>query len=184
MAGVGNGTAGGANSAGGPRRGSAVGQGVLLSSRPNAPGFLPSLAPRLRTGCVYEPHPASTFGVLVTRAQPRRGRGIQADIGAWWPHLAPSLALVTAHHPVGTPLGWEVFRAHYWAELQATTRTTYLRAVVQLGLWLRQYPTVTLLSFEHAPWGEERLAQTQRRILYAWLLGCAAPTDLVAAFVT
>src|SRR5262245_40397874 len=104
MAIVGNGTAGGANSAGGPGRGPTERQGVLLSSRPNAPGLLPSLAPRLRTACVYEPHLASTFGVLVTRAQPRRGRSIQVDIGAWWPHLAPSLALVTAHHPVGTPL--------------------------------------------------------------------------------
>src|SRR5262249_26799166 len=163
---------------------SVVGQKALLSGKPNTPGLLPSVAHLLRTGCLYEPQPERTCGVLVTRAEPRRKeRGMPVPIVAWWPHLAPSLALVRIHHPVGTSWGWEQFVACYWAELQATSRTTYLRAVVQLGFWLRRYPTVTLLSFEQAPWGEESLAQTQRRILYAWLLGCVAPTDLAVSCV-
>src|SRR5262249_10591626 len=120
---------------------------------PNAPRLLPTLADRLRTGCVYEPQPASTCGVLVTRAQPRRG--VHAGIVAWWPQLAPSLELLTARHSDGTSLGGEVFVARYWAELQATSRSTDFCAVAQEGLWLRRYSTVTLLSFEHAPWGRK-----------------------------
>jgi hypothetical protein len=47
------------------------------------------LAPRIRTGCLYESQPAGTFGLLVTRQAPRRPQRVQVAIRAHWPWCAP-----------------------------------------------------------------------------------------------
>lgn len=136
--------------------------------------LIPELPVRLQLGCVFEAQPSTTFGVLVTCSRPRsRGvasHAVRAHIGAWWPSLAPSLALVTAHRPDGSALGWEEFATRYWTELQAKRMATYLGAIIQIGTWLQRHPTVTLLSLERARPSEE-LGRTQRRVLQAWLLG-------------
>lgn len=138
--------------------------------------LIPALSERLQLGCVFELQSPTTFGVLVTPSRPRsRGvasHAVRARIGAWWPSLAPSLALVTARHPDGSALGWEEFAARYWTELQAKPKATYLGALVQLGTWLQRFPTVTLLSLERAR-PTEALGRTQRRVLQAWLLSAS-----------
>lgn len=138
--------------------------------------LIPALSERLQLRCVFEVQSPTTFGVLATCSRPRsRGassHAIRARIGAWWPSLAPSLALVTARRPDGAALGWEEFATYYWAELQAKSKATYLGALIQLGTWLQRFPTVTLLSLERAR-PNEALGCTQRRVLLAWLLGAA-----------
>jgi len=138
------------------------------------PAIISDLAERLRLGCVYEPQEQTTFGVLVTCSRPRsRGvasHAVKAPISAWWPLLAPSLHLVKARRPDGSALGWEEFATRYWVELEAKPKGTRVGAVVQIGAWLRCYPTVTLLSVERAR-SAAVIERTQRRILHAWLLG-------------
>ena len=64
---------------------------------PSSTVSLLDLAPRIRTGCLYEPQPAGTFGVLVTRQAPRRLQRVQAVVRAHWPWFAPSFLLLTGH---------------------------------------------------------------------------------------
>ena len=130
-----------------------------------------SLAPRLRTGCVYELQPRETFGLLVMRSEPKRG--VRSRVDAWWPQLAPSLELITARSRDRDRFGWDAFTARYRAELQDHSRATYLGALIQIGIWLKTYPTVTLLSLEHIPFDGEAHGRSQRHILRAWLLGQA-----------
>src|SRR5690348_12800927 len=98
------------------------------------------LAPRIRTGCLFEPQPEGTCGVLVTRQAPRRLQSVQASVRAHWPWFAPSFFLLTGHttscthrrcrhedvnaagHRCNVPverqqLGWEGFVTAYRAEL-------------------------------------------------------------------
>jgi hypothetical protein len=132
---------------------------------------LSGLAPRIRTGCLYEPQPADTFGVLVTRQAPRRLHRVQASVRAHWPWFGPSFLLLTSHSgpcthrqcrhedadaaghrcDVPTPrqqLGWEGFVAAYRAELDRWPRLAHLAVIRQIALWLQTFETVTLLSFE------------------------------------
>jgi hypothetical protein len=129
------------------------------------------LALRVRTGCLYEPQPADTFGLLVTRQAPRRLQRVQASVRAHWPWFAPSSLLLTGHtspctrrrcrhddgsaagHRCNIPaprqqLGWEGFTVAYRAELDRWPRLAYLAVIRQIALWLQTFQTVTLLSFE------------------------------------
>src|SRR5579871_2964332 len=132
------------------------------------------LADHIRSGCVYDEQAPDTFGLLVTRADPRTRRGtkhgrrqVRAPIHAHWPLFAPSVALLTGHettcrarhcHGVGRcaehassrpPVsGWPAFAAAYRAELEEWPFHTRLAAARHLAAWLRTYPTVTILCFE------------------------------------
>lgn len=144
---------------------------------------LPGLAARLRTGCVFTPQPRDTFGLLVTRMRPQRG--VQAVIHDAWADLAPSGLLLTGrtrggargngggHGRLGARvhLGWDGFAAAYRAELDARPARDRLEVLLQLAWWLKTSATVTLLSCERAPDGDEARVRSQRRVLGAWLLG-------------
>src|SRR5258708_31529244 len=63
-----------------------------------------ALAFNIRSGCVYDAQPSETFGLLVTRSDPRTRRGtkhgrsqVRASIHAHWPLFAPSMQLLTGH---------------------------------------------------------------------------------------
>jgi hypothetical protein len=144
----------------------------VLSTRVDGTALsVADLAPRIRTGCLYEPQPASTFGLLVTQQAPRRLQRVQVAIRAHWPWFAPSFLLLTGHtgscthrrcrhndgnaagHRCSVPaprqqFGWEGFAAAYRAELDHWPRVAHLAVVCQIALWLQTYETVTLLSFE------------------------------------
>ena len=130
-----------------------------------------NLAPRIRTGCLFEPQPASTFGLLVTRQTPRRLQRVQAVVRAHWPWFAPSFLLLTGHagpcphrhcrhddanasgHRCDDPaprqqLGSEGFATAYRTELDCWPRLAHMAVVRQIALWLQTFQTVTLLSFE------------------------------------
>jgi len=130
-----------------------------------------ALAPRIRTGCLYELQPAGTFGLLVTRQAPRRLQRVRVAMRAHWPWFAPSFLLLTGHagpcphrrcrrddgsaagHRCNVPaprqqLGWEGYAAAYRAELDRWPRVAHLAVVRQIALWLQTFETVTLLSFE------------------------------------
>jgi hypothetical protein len=132
---------------------------------------LTDLAPRIRTGCLYDLQPESTFGLLVTRQAPRRLRRVRMTIRTHWPWFAPSFLLLTGHagacthrrcrhndgsaagHRCDVPvprhqLGWEAFAAAYRAELDRWPRLAHLAVLRQIALWLQTFETVTLLSFE------------------------------------
>jgi uncharacterized protein YeaO (DUF488 family) len=128
-----------------------------------------ALRESLRTGCVVEEQSPQSLGVLVTRAKPRRG--IQTRIHAWWPQLAPSLELLRPQMEADRDLGWQVFAHRYREELEALGWPMRLRALLQLSLWLTEYPSVTLLSFEGTRGLPEHQIHSQRRVLWSWLLG-------------
>ena len=128
-----------------------------------------ALRESLRTGCVFEEQSPQTLGVLVTRAKPRRG--IQAHIHAWWPQLAPSLELLRPQTVADRDLGWTNFARRYRCELETLGWPVRLRALLQLSLWLTEYPSVTLLSFEGTHGQPEQEVHSQRRVLWSWLLG-------------
>jgi len=144
-------------------------------------GLVPSAAARVRLGCVFESQPADTFGLLVMRMRPRRG--VVAIVHDAWEDLAPSLSLLsgrTSGHTRGGParrrgarihLGWKEFALVYRAELDALPARMHLELVWQIGCWLNCHRTVTILSHERAPGGDELHARTQRRVLREWLLG-------------
>src|SRR5262249_30224518 len=58
---------------------------------------LTELAPRIRTGCVFEEQPDDACGVLVTREAPRRLAHVRGAIHTHWRWCAPSIALLTGH---------------------------------------------------------------------------------------
>jgi len=130
---------------------------------------LAALGASLRTGCVSEPQSPQTFGVLVTRARPRRVTRTRID--HWWPHLAPSVALLHPRTSEDRDLGWEGFALRYRAELDSMGWAVRLRALLEVSRWLQEYPTVTLLSFEPARGREEAAVKSQRHVLRSWLLG-------------
>jgi uncharacterized protein YeaO (DUF488 family) len=156
-----------------------------VARRPLDPGLAFSLAlhaghpavanlpQRLLTACLFEPQDVGTIPVLVTRLQPKRRTGQRYH--AWWPQLAPSLALL--HAPYEQVRGPEEFASAYRAELDALPDHVWLGAAVQLTAWLRQAPSVTLLSFERTsdPSARRRML-TQRQILRGWLLGQLLPS--------
>jgi len=144
------------------------------------------LAARIRTGCLFEPQPADTFGVLVTRQAPRRLRRAQAVVRAHWPWFAPSFLLLTGHacpcthrrcrhedadaagHHCDVPAprqhrGWEGFAVAYRAELDRWPGLAHLAVIRQIALWLQTFETVTLLSFEPSlPRGAALMAWQER----------------------
>jgi hypothetical protein len=149
---------------------------------------LARLADRLRTGCVYELQPPGTFGLLVTRDDPRTCRRtlpVLAPIQAHWPLLAPSVYLLTGHeaacrtrrcrgvgHRTGhkpLQLGWPAFAAAYRSELERRSLAERLGVLRQIVAWLCQYPTVTVLSFESGtPQGEALVAWEQHQEFVPW----------------
>jgi hypothetical protein len=143
--------------------------------------LVPSAAVRVRLGCVFEPQPAETFGLLVMRMRPRRG--VVAVVHDAWEDLAPSLSLLsgrTSGLARGGPdrcrgarlhLGWEEFARAYRAELEALPPRVHLELVWQIGTWLRFHRSVSILSHERVGDGDELGGHTQRRILREWLLG-------------
>jgi hypothetical protein len=145
-----------------------------------------ALAPRIRTGCLYEPQPVGTFGLLVTRQIPRRLRRVPSAVRAHWPWFAPSFLLLTGHtspcphrrchhedanaagHQCGVPaprqqLGWEGFVTAYRAELDRWPHVARLTVVRQIALWLQTFETVTLLPFEPSMPRGAALAAWQER---------------------
>jgi hypothetical protein len=142
---------------------------------------LAQVADRIRTGCVYEVQPVGTFGLLVTRDDPRRrwrARVVQTPIDQHWAWAAPSLALLTGH-PVACqhrccrhdrkPLGWEGFAHAYRAELDRWPFLVQLEVVCQIAWWLRTYRSVTILYFEPGmPRGPALLACQQRGEFVLW----------------
>lgn len=147
---------------------------------------LTDLAPRIRTGCLYDFQPEGTFGLLVTREAPRRLQRAQVAIRAHWPWFAPSFLLLTGHigacthrrcrhddasaagHRCDVPvprqqLGWEAFAAAYRAELDRWPHLAHVVVVQQISRWLQTFETVTILSFESSmPRGAALAAWTQR----------------------
>jgi hypothetical protein len=144
------------------------------------------LAPRIRTGCLYDPQPEGTFGLLVTREAPRHLQRARVTIRAHWPWFAPSFLLLTGHSGACThrrcrhddadapghrcnvavsrqQLGWSAFAAAYRTELDGWPRLARLAVVRQIALWLRTFETVTLLSFEPSlPRGAALVAWQER----------------------
>lgn len=139
-----------------------------LSPVPDAFGML---AARIRTGSVYEEQPSDTFGLLVTRCDPRTRRStahgrhqVRTPIHAHWPLFAPSVRLLTGHetaclarrcHGTGSHqahavihLGWYALATAYQAELADWPTHTRLAVARQVMLWLHEHETVTILSFE------------------------------------
>jgi len=117
---------------------------------------LADLAPRIRTGCVYDFQPHRTCGVLVTREPPRRACRVLASIHAHWRWFAPSVYLLTGHtsacrhrqgrheeesstghrlgHRCDAPvprqrLGWDGFASAYRAELDRWPRLAHVAVV-------------------------------------------------------
>jgi hypothetical protein len=157
------------------------------------------MADRIRTGSVYEVQLAGTFGLLVTRDDPRtrrRGRPVLAPIHAHWPLFAPSVVLLTGHTTACSPrrchgpdsckehapitLGWPTFAAAYRAELEQRSLSCRLDVLCHILMWLRTYRTVTVLSFESGtpkdeaffPWQQrgKLVPWAQRHICRDWLV--------------
>ena len=59
----------------------------------------------------------------------------------------------------------------YREELESLGWPVRLRTLLQLSLWLTEYPSVTLLSFEGTRGHPESELHSQRRVLWSWLLG-------------
>jgi hypothetical protein len=157
-----------------------------LASVDSAAISLTDLAPRIRTGCVYDLQPEDTFGLLVTREAPRRLHRARVAIKAHWHWFAPSFLLLTGHsgacahrrcrhddaHVTGhrcavavprQQLGWEAFAAAYRAELDHWPHLVHVAALHQIARWLQTFETVTLLSFESSmPRGAALIAWQQR----------------------
>lgn len=123
------------------------------------------LADRLITGCVYQTSTAASVAVLVTRAEPKR---IAKRWHAWWPHLAPSVALL--HLGAEQSGGRDGFAQAYRAELEALPLYHWYGAILDITKWLRTSSTVMLLSFERVPTHPEHRQVTQRNVLRTWLL--------------
>jgi hypothetical protein len=169
------------------------------------------LATRIRTGCVYERQPTGTFGVLVTRSDPRTRRRAYrtlAPIHAHWSTFAPSVALLTGHptacrsrrcHGAGrcveharVHLGGPAFAQAYRAELERCSLHTRLAVARQVIEWLRIAPTLTILSFERrAPHGPTLLVEeevdgvtagwAQRHVFRDWLVSLLASVGPLSA---
>lgn len=148
------------------------------------------LAPKIRTGCVYEVQPPKTWSILVTRSDPRTRHGtlhgrhqVRAQIQMHWPLFAPSMDLLKGRSAGQTPLpaGWPAFAAAYRAELEAWPFLTRFAVARQVAGWLRTSPTVTILSFERRmPAGSTADCWSQRDIFRDWLvslLPLARPLD-------
>jgi uncharacterized protein YeaO (DUF488 family) len=134
---------------------------------------------RLRTGCLYEGQPASTYGIAVLRYDPRRSGRRQIPFHAWWPELAPSAPLLTAYRTMDRhgqrALSWRDFARSYLTELEAVPTSVLLNLVATLCQMPCRYKTVTFLGCEHAAAADEQRVRCHRRLLRAWLLGQQVP---------
>ena len=169
---------------------------ILTFARDVEPGHasfahhsIAALAERILTGCVYDAELPETFGLLVTRGDPRTNRRYHrtlAPIHAHWPLYAPSMQLLTGHDTacrvrrcrgVGRHaghatihLGWPDFAAAYRAELEVWPFLTRLAVARQLVTWLCTSPTITILSFEdHPREGSTAECWAQRHVFRDWL---------------
>src|SRR5262245_23410644 len=132
---------------------------------------------RLRTGCLYEGQPGSTYSIAVLRYDPRRSGQRQIPFHAWWPEFAPSAPLLTDYrttdrHGQRTP-SWRAFACGYLAELETLPTPVLLHLILALCEMPCRYQTVTFLGCEHATAADEQRARCHRRLLRTWLLGQA-----------
>lgn len=127
----------------------------------------PDLDTRLLTGCVFHRHPRCYVPVLVTRSRPKPK--LRAYYHAWWPQLAPSMALLTA--PRERISGWGQFAQAYHAELDALPSRYRFGALLQFADWLQDASGVILLSFEELSLTSLLQGHAQRHVVRDWLLG-------------
>jgi len=156
-----------------------VAVGSLGTGATHASLARPLLARRIHTGCVFEAQLPGTFGLLVTRADPRTRRGtlhgrrqVRAMVHAHWPLFAPSMRLLAGRSADGVALlpGWPSFAAAYRAELEAWPYHTRLAVARQIVAWLRTFETVTILSCERRiPSGSTPACWAQRHVFHDWL---------------
>src|SRR5690349_21483355 len=144
---------------------------VALADYGAAATFRRQYARRLRTGCVYQPQPADTYGALLLRRP--RFSGEYCHYHEWCPGLAPRDALLIAYHE--GRLSWQTFAARYLAELSALPLILD-EARRKVARVLDRYPTLTFLGTVPAGigMGGEASVHCHRRLLRAWLLGEAA----------
>jgi uncharacterized protein YeaO (DUF488 family) len=130
---------------------------------------------RLRTSCVYDSQPLTSYCLAVMRFDPRRSGRRQTPIHAWWPELARSVPLLTGYRQMDAHgqrhVQWPVFASRYLAELGRVPTHVLLAFLELLNTMSCRYTTVTLLCCEHATAGDEHLVRCHRRLLKAWLLG-------------
>jgi uncharacterized protein YeaO (DUF488 family) len=130
---------------------------------------------RLRTGCVYEGQPASSYCMAVLRYDPRISGRRQVPFHEWWPELAPSSTLLVAYRTVDTygrrQLAWAEFARAYLAELDALPVRPLLDFIATLNDMPSRYRSVTFLGCEHATAADEGRVKCHRRLLRSWLLG-------------
>jgi len=130
---------------------------------------------RLRTGCIYEGQPLTSYCFAVMRFDPRRSGRRHVPIHAWWPELAPSVSLLNSYRQMDAHgqrhIQWPVFASRYLAELGRVPAQVLLAFLDLLNTMSCRYTTVILLCCEHATAGDERLVRCHRRLLKAWLLG-------------
>src|SRR5579859_1337863 len=109
---------------------------------------------RIRTGCLYEGQPASTYSIAVMRFDPRLSGRQQIPFHEWWPELAPSAPLLNAYRRLDThgqhALPWPAFAHAYLAELDGLPTALLLGLIQTLCEMPSRYTTVTLLCCEHA----------------------------------
>jgi len=81
------------------------------------------------------------FRLLITRYRPRGVAKADETWDEWWPALGPSKELHAAvYGKKGMPIGWDVYRARYLAEMKAQKER-----IAQLAARLKNGETITLL---------------------------------------
>jgi uncharacterized protein YeaO (DUF488 family) len=126
---------------------------------------------RLRTGCIYDSQPLTSYCCAVMRFDPRRSGRRHVPIHAWWPELAPSVSLLNSYRHMDAHgqrrVPWPVFASRYLAELGQAPTQVLLAFLDLLNTMSCRYTTVTLLCCEYATAGDERLVRCHRRLLKA-----------------
>jgi len=89
-----------------------------------------------------DPREASDgFRLLVTRYRPRGVAKAKETWDSWCPDLAPSRQLhADLYGKHGTPIGWDVFRCQYGAEM-----TAQFELIEELAQMVAEGKTITLL---------------------------------------
>jgi uncharacterized protein YeaO (DUF488 family) len=135
---------------------------------------------RIRTGCVYEVQPTTTYDLCVPRFDPRNTGRRQIPFHEWWPELAPTAPLVIAYRTLDThgqrAISWAAFAQSYFAELDALPTRLLVSLVEGLCDLPCRYTSVTLLGCEHPTASDEGRVRCHRRLLRLWLLGQADAT--------
>lgn len=132
-------------------------------------------AERIRTGCVYEGQPVTSYCIAVMRYDPRLSGRRQVPFHEWWPELAPSPTLLRAYRQTDRfgqhQLSWPAFARAYLDELDHLPLRPLVDFLTTLTDMPARYATVTLLCCEHATAADEGRVKCHRRLLRSWLLG-------------